>query len=193
MICCLLSSFVTVLENTESFTTFAPMKNDYHISKQFQDDLIKAYNKVAQSSWSQNDAYKKAVKLPAPRYYVSARQASQVIAPMVRGDFERVNMMHPNRRRLYYSLFEKVIELSEKRAFIGKPLTYIVRFAVSSPAPEFFVSPYAVAKVREYLKKGYFDEEGKMKQPPYLVRSYERLKKKRAELKTYRAQFKNEK
>lgn len=167
------------------------MKNDYNITKQYQDDLIKAYNKVAQSSWSQKDAYAKAVKLPAPRYYVSARQAAQIISPMVRGDFERVNMMHPNRRRLYYSLFDKVIELSEKRAFIGKPLIYIVRFAVASPAPEFFVSPNALAQVRAYLKKGYFDEEGKTNQPPCRIRAYERLKKKRAELKAYREQFKN--
>lgn len=167
------------------------MKNDYTIAKQYQEDLIKAYNKVAQSSWSQKDAYAKAVKLPAPRYYVSARQAAQVIAPMVRGDFERVNMMHPNRRRLYYSLLDKVIELSEKRAFIGKPLIYIVRFAVSSPAPEFFVTPNALSQVRSYLKKGYFDNEGKALEVPSRVKSYERLKEKRGKLKAYRAQFKN--
>lgn len=165
------------------------MKNDYDISRQYQDDLIKAYNKVAPNCWSQEDAYKKAVKQPAPRYYVSARQAAQVIAPMVRGDFERVNMMQPNRRRMYYSIFDKVMELSEKRAFIGKSLTYIVQYAVISPAPEFFVSHYALAQVRSFLKNGYFDDEGKTKNVKTRQRAYEKLKKKRETLKAYRAQF----
>lgn len=159
------------------------MKNDYDISKQYQEDLIKAYNKVAPLSWTQADAYKKAVKQPAPRYYVSARQAAQVIAPMVRGDFERVDMMQPNRKRMYYSIYDKVIELSEKRAFIGKPLLYIVRFAVASPAPEFFVSPNTLAMVRRYLKRGYFDDSGKTMEVPNRVKSYERLKKKREAIK----------
>lgn len=142
-------------------------------------------------SWTQEEAYKKAVKQPAPRYYVSARQAAQIISPMLRGDFERVNMMHPNRKRLYYSIFDKVIELSEKRAFIGKPLLYIVRFAVTSPAPEFFVSHHAIAKVRSFLKNGHFDDSGKAMDLPGRQRDYERLKKKRAELKAYREQFRN--
>ena len=125
------------------------MKNDYDISRQLQDDLIKAYNQVAPHCWLQVDAYKQAVKQPAPRYYVSPRQAAQVIAPMVRGDFEKVNMMLPNRRRMYYSLFQKVVELSEKRCFIGKSLLYIMQYAVSSPAPEFFCS---FKKLHEVIK-----------------------------------------
>ena len=91
---------------------------------------------------------------------------------------------------MYYSLFDKVIELSEKRAFIGKSLTYIVRFAVSQPAPEFFVSHHALHHVRAFMKKGYFDDSGRTIPLPYLQKSYERLKKKREELKAYRAQFK---
>lgn len=167
------------------------MKNDYDISKQFQDDLIKAYNKVAYTSWTQVEAYKKAVKQPAPRYYVSARQAVQVISPMVRGDFERVNLMTPNRRRMYYSLFEKVTELSEKRAFIGKSLSYIVQYAVASPAPEFFVTHHSVHQVRSYLKNKHIDDEGKVvNPPPGRSKSYERLKAYRERLRAYRAQFK---
>ena len=159
------------------------MKNDYDISKQFQDDLIKAYNAVATKCWSQTEAYEKAVKQPAPRYYVTPRQAAQVISPMVRGDFRRVNLMLPNRRRMYYSLFDKVIELSEKRNFIGKSLTYIMQFAVSSPAPEFFVTRYTVEQVRRYLRKGYLDDEGKVVNCRSRNNSYSKLKAKRAKQK----------
>ena len=159
------------------------MKNDYDISRQMQDDLIKAYNQVAPHCWLQEEAYKQAVKLPAPRYYVSPKQAAQVIAPMVRGNFERVNMMMPNRRRMYYSLFQKVIELSEKRCFIGKSLTFIMQFAVASPAPEFFCSFEKLHEVRSFLKNGKLDDEGRVINHKSRIDCYERLKAKRAKRK----------
>ena len=163
------------------------MKNDYGISKQFQDDLIKAYNAVATKCWSQTEAYEKAVKQSAPRYYITPKQAAQVISPMVHGDFRKVNMMLPNRRRMYYSLFDKVVELSEKRAFIGKSLTYIMQFAVASPAPEFFVTGYTVEQVRRYLRKGYLDDEGKVVNYRSRDNSYSKLKEKRARRKALKS------
>ena len=166
------------------------MKVDYDISKQFQDDLIKAYNSVAPHCWSQDEAYKKAVKLPAPRYYVTPKHASEVVSRMIKGDFEMVDMMRPNRRRMYYSLFDKVIELSEKRNFVGKSLSYIMQFAVCCPAPEFFTGFETLHKVRTFIKNGNFNNEGKCVKSPARERAHEKLKKRRAELKAYRAQFK---
>lgn len=156
------------------------MKIDYDISRQQQDDLIKAYNSVAPHCWSQREAYRKAVLQPAPRYYITPKQAAQVIAPMVKGDFEKVNMMLPNKRRMYYSLFQKVIELSEKRAFIGKSLYYIVQFAVASPAPEFFCSPDVLFMVRSYLKNNHYDDDGRVIGVKHRVTNYEAVKAKRA-------------
>ena len=164
------------------------MKNEYYITRQMQDDLIKAYNKVAPLSWTQKEAYEKAVKLPAPRYYITPKQALQVLSPMVKGNFEMVNMMLPNRKRMYYSLLEKVFELSEKRAFAGKSLSYIVQFAVASPAPEFFVSSEKLHRIRWLIKSGQLDEEGREHHPGKIV-NYERLKQRRAKLREYRAQF----
>jgi len=163
------------------------MKNDYDISKQFQDDLIKAYNKVAPHCWLQSDAYKKAVKQPAPRYYVSAKQAGQVLSPMVRGDFSRVDAMQPNKRRMYYSLMEKVLELSEKRAFVGKSLIYIVSFAVTSPAPEFFVGHEAMRKIRSDIKNCHLDDSGRRVFTPCRARSYEKLKAKRERIRAFKS------
>jgi hypothetical protein len=162
------------------------MKNDYDISKQYQDDMISAYNKVAPTCLMQMDAYRKAVKQPAPRYYGSARQAAQVLAPMMRGNFERVDMMIPNRRRMYYSLFEKVLEMSEKRAFVGKPLSYIVAFAVSSPAPEFFTTPESFRVLRSWLKNNHFDDSGRAQGVHARERQYLKLKKKRERAKELR-------
>ena len=182
----MLLSFV-VFCNRRSETCFScgdllnlrAMKHYYDISKQFQDDLIRAYNAVAPHCWFQEDAYRKAVKQPAPRYYVSANQARQILAPMVRGDFSRVDMMLPNRRRMYYSLFEKVVELSEKRAFVGKSLSYIVQFAVTCPAPEFFTSHHSIDKVRDFLRNGHFDDDGRVQNVPSREVRYEKVKRKR--------------
>lgn len=154
-------------------------KTDYDLSKQFQDDLIKAYNKVAPYCWSQLEAYERAVRQPAPRYYVSARQAAQILSPMVRGDFSKVDKMSERRKQLYYSLFQKVVELSEKRRFYGQSLQYIVDFAVCQPAPQFFVSASSIAHIRSFLKRGLYDDDGKPVTIPWRVRSYAKLKAKR--------------
>ena len=168
------------------------MKNDYDISKQFQDDLIKAYNQVAYTCLSQAEAYKKTVKQPAPRYYISPKQALQVISPMVKGDFSKVDRMKYNRKRMYYSIYDKVVELSAKRAFIGKSLFYILHFAVSSPAPEFFVSHRSIEQVRSYLKNKYYDDDGKVKVVlPHRAKAYEKLKAKRAKRKELRERLRN--
>lgn len=167
------------------------MKNDYDIEKQKQDDLINAYNQVAPHCLMQDDAYRKAVKQPAPRYYISAKQAAQVLSPMVRGDFTRVDMMIPNRRRMYYSLFEKVLELSEKRAFVGKSLLYITRFAVLSPAPEFFIGGDSFRVLRSYLKNGHYDDDGRTCGLPGRQRAYEKLKRKRERIKALKSSLRS--
>lgn len=122
-----------------------------------------AYIDVAHSCFSQQEAYEKTAKHPAPRYYVSPKQAFQVISPMVKGDFEKVELMQPNRRRMYYALFEEVQKLFEKREFEGKSLSYAMQFAVLRPAPEFFVGWKCVKRIRCWLKRGYYDEEGRVR------------------------------
>ena len=164
------------------------MKNDYDITRQFQNDLIKAYNRVAPTCLMQSQAWEKTVKQPAPRYYITAKQALQVLSPMMQGDFTHVDMMIPNKRRMYYSLYEKTIELSEKRAFVGKSLTYIVQFAVASPAPEFFITSSSFRVIRSALKNNRYDDEGRMVNAKHRERAYEKLKMKRKRMKEACAQ-----
>lgn len=155
-------------------------KVNYDTTKQMQQDLIAAYKRVCGDCWSQQQAYERMVTEPAPRYYVSPRQASQIIALMVRGDFSRVDTMLPLRREMYYSLFNVVQQLSEKREFIGKSLSYIMRFAVVQPAPRFFISPVRASIIRGFIRNGVFDEDGKVideKLPSYVRTRENNLKK----------------
>ena len=154
-------------------------KTDYSIRRQMQDDIIKAYCKSCEGAWIYDDAYKKVSKMPAPRYYITPKQAYQVVVKMVRGYFEEVDQMLPNKRRMYYSLFKKVMEMSEQRAFINKSLWYIMQFAVASPAPEFFIDYQTVGRIRRMMKSGEVDDEGKMTLPYCERPTYQRLKEKR--------------
>jgi hypothetical protein len=139
------------------------MKENYDISRQMQIDLMEAYKRVCSTCWSQQEAYERMVREPAPRYYVTPKQACQVISPMLRGDFEMVNMMLPVRRAMYYSLFDEVVRLSEKRDFIGRGLMHIMREAVNRPAPRFFISPSRAKIIRGWLKGGLYDDEGRFR------------------------------
>ena len=158
---------------------------DYSIRKQMYQDLMTAYKRVAPSCWTQYEAYCRMVKEPAPRYYVTAKQAYQVIARMVRGDFERVNMMLPLRRRMYYTLYDEFVALCEKPSFYNKSVWFIIQHAVERPAPEFFISPKRAKHLRCWLKAGVIDNEGKVDQErlPSYIRTKEYQRRKRQERK----------
>lgn len=159
-------------------------KSNYSISRKLHEDLMKAYCDVCEKSlsqlWSQRDAYARAVLQPAPRYYVSPKQAHQVLAPMFKGDYSHVDKMKDARRRMYYSLYNRVIELSQKRAFIGKSLWQIIPYAVNGPAPEFFIGVESIRKMRRFIKKNRFSSSGRICVDMESRRkAYEKLKEKR--------------
>lgn len=154
-------------------------KVDYTITKQLQDDLIEAYKKVAGKAWDYMDAFRQVAAMEAPRYYVTPKQAYQVVVKMMKGDFYHVDHMARNKRRMYYSLFNKVVELSEQRAFIDKSLWYIIHYATSSPAPEFFISPQRAYAIRHSVRQKTVDENGKPVVPRCQTKWYKKLKEKR--------------
>ena len=158
-------------------------------------DLIQAYKNVAPHCWTQLEAYQRMVKEPAPRYYVTAKQACQVIARMLKGDFEQVNKMLPLRRKMYYCLFDEFVSLCEKPMFYNKSACFIVQHAVTRPAPEFFISPDRAAHIRLWLKRGVIDKEGKIddfKLPSYMrTREYQREKREKLKNGRWRGRKKN--
>jgi hypothetical protein len=139
-------------------------KMNYDISRQMQDDLIKAYCEACEGSWTMLQACNKAVRMPAPRFYVTPKQAYLMIAPMIRGDFERVNLLNnPLKRKMYYELFDVVVRLCEKREFIGKSLWYIMPFAVTQPASRFYITGHSLYCIRQDMKMGRTDDDGKQR------------------------------
>ena len=117
------------------------MSKTNEINAQLRKDLMDAIKACSDgSAWFVNQIWKKAVRMPAPRYYVTAKQAYQVLLPMVEGNLTNYRKMSPRRQRLYKSLYDKVMEMADKPQYQGKSLWFMIPFAVGSPAPEFFVS-----------------------------------------------------
>ena len=136
-------------------------KRNFDISVQQRADLLEAYRKVAPICLTQKQAWEHTVKSPAPRYYVSRKQAFQKVVKMIKGDFSEVNAMKPLRQSMYYSLYQKTLQMIDKREFAGKSLHYIMQFVVCQPAPSFFIQPYALMKIFQIAKKE--DKERMMK------------------------------
>ena len=123
------------------------------LTKQQHIDVLTAYREVAPRCHTQKEAWEKTARHPAPRYYITPRQAWCRLRLMVRGDFSEVDNMKPIRKRMYYSLFEKLKEMSQKREFLGCSLYFICQFLVSEPAPEFFIGGDAVKRIFVFSKK----------------------------------------
>lgn len=128
-------------------------KANYELIEKQREDLLKVYREIAPHCRRQQEAYEKVVSSPAPRYYVSPRQAWDKLRLMATGDFSVVDKMKPIKRRMYYSLFNRMTEMSQRNEFIGKSLWFICQFLVGEPAPEFFIKPDSMKFIFNHCKK----------------------------------------
>lgn len=124
-------------------------KQNYDITRMQRDALLAAYCDVCAHyrPWSQQDAYAKTAKHPAPRYYVTAKEAYEKLRRMAVGDNSVVDALGDSKRRMYYSLFERLKELTQRREYVNKSLWFLCPILVSLPAPEFFMSPRTVKDI----------------------------------------------
>lgn len=128
-------------------------RRGFDLTVQMRKDLAEAYRHVYSSCRSQEEAWNKAVCQPAPRYYISPKRAYHIMIEMVKGNFDVVDVMPPKKRKMYYDLFNVVQSMTQKTEYIGKSLWFICQFAVSSPAPEFYISVEALRKTINCCRK----------------------------------------
>ncbi len=128
-------------------------KRNFALTQQQRDDLMAAYRQVCGKCWTQREAWEKVARHPAPRYYVSAKEAHEKLRKMVVGDMSIVDSMSDNRRRMYYSLFDRLQVMSQRKEMMGKSLWFMCSFLVSLPAPEFYVSANTVKQIFTNYKR----------------------------------------
>lgn len=130
-----------------------------------RDDFLAAYREVAPGCITQYGAYRKAANHPAKRYYITPKQAMQVISKYLKGDKSIIMNMKPNRRKLYLSLIDEVLDIANHPDHQGKSLVQICRIAVKRPAPSFFITPDYAKMLFLRSKKGRYNEYGKYEPP----------------------------
>lgn len=144
------------------------MSKTNEVNAQLRRDLMNAIRKCSDgSAWFVSQIWRKAVRMPAPRYYVTPKQAYQVLLPMVSGDYTGFQKMSHRRQRLYKSLYDLVMDMADKPQYQGKSLWFLIPFAVTSPAPEFFVS-------EKWARLIYMEEQRGYRYKPVFKKKHER-------------------
>lgn len=126
------------------------MKERTLCRKQMMRDLMQVYREVVVDcpiGTTQTEVYQLVVQHPAPRFYIDPRAAHAVISPMMRGDRSVLERMKPLKQQMYRDLYDKVMELSQRRGFWKKKLYYILREAVLEPAPRFYIDTTRMGQI----------------------------------------------
>ena len=119
------------------------MKERTICRQQMMRDLMQVYREVVDGvpmGTTQTEVYQMVIEHPAPRFYVDPRRAHSVISPMMRGDRSVLDKLGGMKRQMYLDLYDKVMELSQRKGFWCKSLYRILREAVLEPAPRFYIS-----------------------------------------------------
>ena len=136
-------------------------KKCYALTLMQRDDLMAAYKEVYRKCWSQQEAWEKTARHPAPRYYVTPKEAYEKLRKMVRGDMSVVERLGNSKRRMYLSLYDTLLRLTEKREYNTHSLWFLCPIVVSQPAPEFFMEPNTVKDI--YFKYKHYGRDFKHK------------------------------
>lgn len=100
---------------------------------------------AVQSRICAEKAFKAAAEAPAPRFWVSEARAMRVISMLMRGEFEILESMHPEKKAMFKEIFNRV--KSEKMKNPDTPLGDIVFEVVNNPAPRSYLSWQWAAKI----------------------------------------------
>ena len=113
-------------------------------------DLMQVYREVVDDcpmGTTQTEVYQIVVQHPAPRFYVDPRWAHGIISPMMRGDRSVLEKLNPLKQQMYRDLYDKVMELSQRKGFWKKSLYYILKEAILEPAPRFYISEKRMGQI----------------------------------------------
>lgn len=129
-------------------------KSNHSLAVQLRRDLFAAYRDVTSKPCpTQTMAWIRTVRHPAPRFYVSSKRAANAMSDLINGNLTNFNKLSKMRQAMYIELYNIVLQLSQKKEFIGKPLKYIVSFAIAQPASSFFVPPRRFREIFRNAKR----------------------------------------
>jgi len=115
-------------------------RRGFDLVEKQREDLMKVYREVCTHCHSQHEAWIKTINHQAPRYYVSPKQAHQMLSPLLRGDYSMLSKLKPHIRQMYEDMFVELQRMVQQKEFIGKSLWFVCQFLVARPAPQFYIS-----------------------------------------------------
>lgn len=134
------------------------MKNKgcgFEYAEERDNDLMRAYIEQIDSCGEifLPSIFKRVVKMPSKRFWVSCERASIVIAEMVRGN--KLTSMRPTKRAMFEEIYRRVMNL--KRMHPEKTISQLVFDVIQEPAPQFYLTPGSakviVCKIRKTWHK----------------------------------------
>lgn len=129
------------------------VKRNFELACKMRGDLMDAYREVYTKCHSQHEAYVKTVKHPAPRFYITPKQAYEIMRQMIAGNFTEVNSYPPRKQAMYAEMFGILQQMTQQREYMGKSLWFICQFLVTQPASEFYISVETFRDIFPYMKR----------------------------------------
>lgn len=126
------------------------MKERTLCRQQMMKDLMQVYREVVENcpmGTTQTEVYQIVVEHPAPRFYIDPKRAHKWISPMMHGDRSALEVLSPLRRQMYQDLYDKVMEMSQRKGSWKKSLYYILKEAVLEPAPRFYINTTRMGQI----------------------------------------------
>lgn len=96
------------------------------------------------------EIYRRSVKSPVSRYYVSEEEACNKVFRLI--NTGKIYVKTPVRRKMYRDIACRALRLY--KTFSGKTLRQCVREVVNQPAPEFYLQPASARTIlSRYMKQ----------------------------------------
>lgn len=124
-------------------------KNEYKDER--DRDLLAVFRRTIEGCKhiSLYDVVEEVVNSPAPRFYVSAYRARNVICRMYTG--KPLTKITPLRMEMYNEIFHRVREA--RKLFPHKPLLFIIEEVLDQPAPKFYLTKKSGVVILHKIQK----------------------------------------
>ena len=116
---------------------------------------MRAYETVfnAHRGAKKEEIYKMVVEMPSSRFWVSEERAATIVLNIIKGD--KLESMKAKKRLMYFEIYKRVMEAKKKNP--DAPISYLTFDVVSSPAPQFYLTPQSAKTIISKIKRKWYE------------------------------------
>lgn len=122
-------------------------------------DLFRAYRQLLETERVINPKtfFKKLVRMPSKRFWVSEERASVVLSVMLQE--KQPQAIIRNRKEMFREIYKRAIRLMKKEPELS--ISEVARRVVNQQAPKFYLSPKSAKYIIFYEKKKWYEQRKK--------------------------------